>query len=70
MKIFFGENSMSIYLNHIGIVNRTKEEAIIFYNKFLAMKIEREFSIDSLLADKIFSINKNIEIIIFYKRFF
>jgi len=48
-------------------MNKTKDEAVKFYKNFLEMEIKKEFTLDSSLSKSLFSINDNLEIILFAK---
>jgi catechol 2,3-dioxygenase-like lactoylglutathione lyase family enzyme len=52
-------------LNHVGIINRTGEEAIRFYRDFFGLEITRESVIPTALSVQIFGVSADIKVIVF-----
>jgi len=52
-------------LNHIGIINRTREEAVRFYRDFFGLAITKESVIPAALSVQIFSVSREIPMIVF-----
>ncbi len=52
-------------LNHIALQYPCKKDAETFFTKILGIKKEREFNVPIELANSIFSINKEVDVIVF-----
>lgn len=54
-----------MFLNHVGVVNRTAEEAERFYGRFLGMHIVKDFVVSAELSDALFSVHEDIRMMVF-----
>jgi methylmalonyl-CoA/ethylmalonyl-CoA epimerase len=54
-------------LSHIGIVNRSEEEAVRFYAGFLGLEKTREFLVSAKLSSQLFSVSREIKVLVFEK---
>ena len=54
-------------LNHIGIINRTSDEAIRFYRDFFGLEITKESVIPAALSVQLFNVSTDISVIVFEK---
>jgi methylmalonyl-CoA/ethylmalonyl-CoA epimerase len=54
-------------LSHIGIVNISEEEAVRFYAGFLGFEKTREFLVSAELSEQIFSVSREIKVLVFEK---
>ena len=54
-------------LEHIGIVNRDKKQAELFYEEFLGLEKIREFTVPKELSYQLFLIPEDIKVIVFEK---
>jgi len=52
-------------LNHVGIVNKSEEKAVRFYQGILGFKKTREFVVSTELAEQLFSVSKEIKVLVF-----
>jgi catechol 2,3-dioxygenase-like lactoylglutathione lyase family enzyme len=57
-------------LNHIGLVNRDEEDAILFYQDFLGLDKTRDFMVSSELAKQLFGMSREIKVLVFEKETF
>ena len=54
-------------LNHVGVINKSREDALRFYKDFLGFDLTREASVSRELAQQLFSIAKDIPMMVFEK---
>jgi catechol 2,3-dioxygenase-like lactoylglutathione lyase family enzyme len=52
-------------LNHIGIINKSEEDASDFYGDFLGFELTREFIVPPDLSIQIFNIKESIKVLVF-----
>ena len=52
-------------LNHVGIANESEEKAVKFYQGLLGFKKTREFVVSSDLSEQLFSVSKEIKVLVF-----
>jgi catechol 2,3-dioxygenase-like lactoylglutathione lyase family enzyme len=55
-------------LNHVGIVNENEESAKRFYTDFLGLEKTREFVVDAGLSEQIFSVSREIKVLVFERQ--
>lgn len=54
-----------IRFNHVALWNRSERNANIFYGKLLGLDEQYRFSLDAVLAEKIFAIRQPLQAIVF-----
>lgn len=54
-------------LNHIGIANKSEEQAIEFYQDFLGLEKTREILLPPELSGQLFSLSQEIKVLVFEK---
>jgi len=54
-------------LNHIGITNKSAEQAIQFYQDFLGLEKTREILLSPELSEQLFSLSQEIKVLVFEK---
>lgn len=54
-------------LNHIGVTNKSREDAIRFYGDFLGVDLSRETVVSQELSEQLFDISQNIPMLVFEK---
>jgi len=52
-------------LNHVGIANESEEKAVRFYHGLLGFEKTREFIVSTELSEKLFSVSKEIKVLVF-----
>ncbi len=52
-------------LNHVGIVNESEEKAVRFYADLLGLEKTREFIVAAVLAEQLFSVSREIKVLVF-----
>lgn len=52
-------------LNHLGIINESEEKAVRFYSDFMGFEKTREFLVSPELSKQLFSISREIKILVF-----
>ncbi len=52
-------------LSHVGIVNQSEEKAVRFYADFLGLEKTREFVLAAGLSEQIFSLSREIKVLVF-----
>jgi len=52
-------------LNHVAVFNRSEKEAKKFYGSLLGLRQTYRFTVDESLAQRIFSMRINLEVLIF-----
>ncbi len=52
-------------LNHVGIINKSKEHAIRFYKDFLGFKIAKESVVPAELSVQLFGVSGDINVVVF-----
>lgn len=56
-----------MHLNHVGIANKTEDEAVRFYKDFLGLERMRDFVVSPALSHQLFSIPGEIKVVVFGK---
>ena len=51
-------------LNHVGIINKSEEQAVKFYQDFLGLKLTREIILPLELSEQLFSVAKEIKVLV------
>ncbi|MBI2471373.1 MAG: VOC family protein [Planctomycetes bacterium] len=54
-------------LNHIGVTNKSEEQALRFYRDFLGLEKTREILLPPELSEQLFSIFQEIKVLVFEK---
>ncbi|MCR4322044.1 MAG: VOC family protein [Candidatus Brocadiaceae bacterium] len=54
-------------LNHIGITNKSAEQAIQFYQDFLGLEKTREILLSPELSEQLFSLSQELKVLVFEK---
>lgn len=54
-------------LNHIGIINKSEEDAVRFYRDFLGFELTRKSVIPADLSEQLFSVPGDINMLVFEK---
>lgn len=54
-------------LNHIGIINRSEEEALRFYQDFLGLEKIKEIRLSPELSEQLFALYQEIKVLVFEK---
>ncbi|MBI5741849.1 MAG: VOC family protein [Nitrospirae bacterium] len=54
-------------LNHAGVVNKSKEEALRFYRDFLGLAVLKEAVISKELSGRLFSVDRDVTMLAFGK---
>ncbi len=54
-------------LNHIGITNKSEEQALQFYQDFLGLEKTREILLAPELSEQLFSLSREIKVLVFEK---
>lgn len=54
-------------LNHLGITNKSAEQAIQFYQDFLGLEKTREILLPLELSEQLFSLSQEIKVLVFEK---
>ena len=54
-------------LNHIGITNKSEEQALLFYRDFLGLEKRREILLAPELSEQLFSLSQEIKVLVFEK---
>ena len=54
-------------LNHIGVTNKSEEQAIRFYQDFLGLEKTREILLPPELSEQLFSLSQEIKVLVFEK---
>jgi methylmalonyl-CoA/ethylmalonyl-CoA epimerase len=55
-------------LNHIGIVNESEDKAVRFYADLLGLEKTREFVIATELSEQLFSVSREIKVLVFERQ--
>ncbi len=55
-------------LHHVGIINKTEDQAVRFYQKFLGMEKVREYDVTSELSRQLFSHSDTLRAVTFSKQ--
>ena len=56
-----------MFLNHIGLVNSSEEQAEKFYGDFLELEKSREYVVPSELSEQLFKIKNDIQAVVYEK---
>jgi catechol 2,3-dioxygenase-like lactoylglutathione lyase family enzyme len=56
-----------MFLNHVGIINKSEEQSRGFYQDFLGLKLTKNTVIPSDLSNQLFSIPQEIKMLVFEK---
>ncbi len=54
-------------LNHVGLTNKTEEEAVRFYRDFLGFELTRKSIVPVVLATQLFSVPYDLAMLVFEK---
>ncbi len=54
-------------LNHVGIINKSEDEARRFYRDVLGLAITKEYVVPAELSRQIFSLSRDIKMLVFEK---
>ena len=54
-------------LNHVGLTNNSKEEALRFYRDFLGFEFTREALVPNELSGQLFSVFRDVTMLVFEK---
>jgi len=54
-------------LNHVGVINKSREDALRFYKDFLRFDLTREFLVSRELSQQLFAVAKDIPMMVFEK---
>jgi methylmalonyl-CoA/ethylmalonyl-CoA epimerase len=54
-------------LNHIGVINKSEEQALQFYEDFLGLEKTKEILLSPELSEQLFSLSKEIKVLVFEK---
>ena len=54
-------------LNHLGVTNKSAEQAIQFYQDFLGLEKTRESLLPPELSEQLFSLSQEIKVLVFEK---
>ncbi len=52
-------------LNHIGIINKSEEQAIQFYKDFLGLEKTKEILLSPELSKQLFSLSQEVKVLVF-----
>ena len=52
-------------LNHVGVVNKSREDALRFYRDFLGFDLTREIAVSKELSEQLFAVSQDIQMIVF-----
>ena len=55
-------------LNHVGVVNRSEEDALRFYKDFLGLELTKEYVVPAELSAQIFFVTRDIKMLVFEKQ--
>ena len=55
----------STELKHIALSYKSKKEADIFFNKILGINLQKSFTLEKKLADKIFNKNEDVSVLVY-----
>ncbi len=54
-------------LNHVGVINKSEEQAVRFYKDFLGFKITKESIVSQELSEQLFAVSRDIKLLVFEK---
>jgi catechol 2,3-dioxygenase-like lactoylglutathione lyase family enzyme len=54
-------------LNHIGLTNKSEEDAIRFYRDFLGFELTRKSVVPAVLSEQLFSVSGDLSMLVFEK---
>jgi methylmalonyl-CoA/ethylmalonyl-CoA epimerase len=54
-------------LNHIGIINKSEEQALKFYKDFLGLEKTKEILLSPELSKQLFSLSQEVKVLVFEK---
>ncbi len=54
-------------LNHVGIINKSKEHALRFYRDFLGFDLTREVTVSQELSEQLFTVSRDVQMLVFEK---
>ncbi len=52
-------------LNHIGIINKSEEQALQFYKDFLGLEKTKEILLSPELSEQLFALSQEIKVLVF-----
>ncbi len=57
----------NMLLNHVGVINKSEEQAVRFYKDFLGFEITRESIVSQELSEQLFAVSRDIKLLVFEK---
>jgi len=54
-------------LNHVGVINKSREDALRFYRDFLVFDLTREATVSRELSQQLFAVSQDIPMLVFEK---
>ncbi len=57
----------NMLLNHVGIINRSEEQAVRFYKDFLGFVIAKESIVSQELSEQLFAVSREVKLLVFEK---
>jgi len=54
-------------LNHVGVINKSREDALRFYRDFLGFDLTREATVSRELSQQLFAVSQDIPMLVFEK---
>ncbi len=54
-------------LNHVGIINKSREQALRFYRDFLGFEMTREVTVSQELSKQLFAVSRDVQMLVFEK---
>ncbi|GBD96113.1 MAG TPA: VOC family protein [Nitrospirae bacterium] len=55
----------NMLLNHVGIINKSEEQAVRFYKDFLGFEITKESIVSKELSEQLFAVSRDIKLLVF-----
>ncbi len=52
-------------LNHVGVINKSEEQALKFYSEFLGLEKTKEMLLARELSEQLFSVSEEVKVIVF-----
>lgn len=53
--------------NHVGIVNKSEDQAVQFYRDFLGFEITKDYNVSRDLSEQLFAVSREIKLLAFEK---
>ncbi|MEW6599704.1 MAG: VOC family protein [Nitrospirota bacterium] len=54
-------------LNHVGLTNKSEEDAVLFYRDFLGFELTRKSVVTKTLSEQLFSVQGDLGMLVFEK---